>query len=224
MVERLIHLHREGERTVEEDRRVLEHIAHCGACRGLLRAVEMSGAAIAAARNEPGTVTAGAGLVDRTIEEIRISDGGGRAGRRPGWPALRPAVAFALLCAVVIAAQLVRDARESENLERRLAGSVDRDRKERVTLPDAITELAMLLTQRGGGVRPEGISGASVVPRILTPGFGGDDLFRAYADKYPALAGIDPYDGIDDREREVLATEGKMFLEEFRMLIRQGER
>jgi hypothetical protein len=223
-VERLIHLHREGERTAAEDRMVLDHAAHCGACSELLRAVEKSGAAIAAARNDHELVTAGPGLVGRTVDEIRRSGGDTSGAPRRGWPALRPAAAFGLLCAVVLVAQQGRDAWESENMERRLASSADWGRTERVTVSDGIAELAGILTRRGKGGGAEAVSGASVVPRFLTPGFGRDDLFRAYAEKFPALAGVDPYDGIDDREREVLATEGKMFLEEFRMLIKQGER
>lgn len=223
-IERLIHLHREGERTPVEERRVLDHVARCPACAEILRSVERAGGEIAAARGAGRDVSAGAWIVDRTVDEIRRTGRGPSVFPTAGRGGPGPAIAFALLCIVVLMAQVGRDAWESVSMERRLAGQAESGRSEPSTVPGGFTELASLLMPRAKGVRAEAISRASAVPRFLTPGFGGDDLFRAYADRYPALAAVDPYDGIDERERAVLATDGQAFLEEFRMMVKTGER
>jgi hypothetical protein len=222
-IERLIHLHREGERTPDEDRKVRDHVARCAACSGLLRSVERAGAEISHARNTWESAFAGPGLVNRTLGEIRGA-GAFRSRISPlGRAGLRPAIAFALFCAVVLAAQQGRDAWESAKMERRLAALAGSGGTAQVTVADGVSALAAALMPRSNGGRGAGVVRASAVPGFLIPGFGGGDLFRMYADKYPSLASVDPYDGIDDREREVLATEGKAFLDEFRTLVRKGE-
>ena len=221
---RLIHLHRNGERTREEEQRVREHVAGCAACAALLRSVERAGEQIAAARNTRMEATPPPSLVARVAAEV---EGAGRARRRAQAASrrtFRPAIAFVAVCmSVGLAFQQGRDAIDAARMERRLADRAGGISGGGGEFLDRLSDLPSVLAPRTGGARGTGFAGASAVPRFLIPGFGGDDLFRVYAKKYPALAAVNPYDGIDRREREALATEGRAFLEEFRSLIRKGE-
>jgi anti-sigma factor RsiW len=217
-IERLIHLHREGERTPAEDREVRGHVARCRACAETLRSVGRAGEAIAVARIHIDQAAPAPDLV-------AITGAGAPPAAVPGHGGLglRPAIVFALLCALVLAAQRGRDALQSAGMERRLAGLSAGSGADQAGFAAGMAHIADLIARHPDGGNGAASARASAVPRFLIPAGAGDDLFREYAGKYPSLAGINPYDGIDDRERAVLSTEGKAFLEEFRSLMRKGE-
>jgi hypothetical protein len=222
-VERLIHLHREGERTPDEDREVLAHVARCAACADLLRSVERAGEEIAAARLAAEIASPRPDLVRRTLEEITGAGARAAGTAATGWRGPRPALAFALFCALVLATQQGRDALQSADMERRLAGLSVREGADQADIPSGVSNLAALILGHPSGGNGAAPARASAIPPFLIPTFGSEDLFREYAGKYPSLAAVNPYDGIDDRERAILSTEGKVFLEEFRSLMRKGE-
>ena len=147
----------------------------------------------------------------------------------------RPALATLILTSIcVFIFQQVRDAVKLSQLEQRaeLRGT-NSTPPISVNLPDELRMLNSddverqtrdLLPTRpqiaGFSDRPAEIL-RSVLLRMLGAETG---MFARLAQRYPNLASIDAEDGLDERERKILATEGQAFLKEFEKLIAEGKK
>lgn len=217
-IEALLYLFRDGERTPGEERAVREHVARCPRCEAVLRSVEALATGITAAADAGTEPLPAPGLVGRTL--AAIGDGATHRGRPLLPAAARPAAAFIAIALCILAGQLARDAWQTAETERRIAARVPGS--EAASFAGLLSRLADIATPGGARSAGPGVVSASAIPRFLIPRFGGDDFFGRYAGRFPLLAGIDPGDGIDERERGILLSEGKQFLEEFQRLIDEG--
>ncbi len=238
-IEPLLYLHRDGELTPGEESLVREHLDGCPRCAGVLRALRSLDDALSVVRAAPDAARQDRSVVDRTMEAMRgASLTGGRPAMRPSFsgPAfgvIRPAFGFLLLSATLLLSyQQGRDTYRVMMMEERLAARTSADSQERISMAGRVSLLIEAFTPAPGRSSVGAPSAASVLPGSLIPRIGrefeaaggeGSELFRIFAEKYPALSKVNPYDGIDEAEREILTTEGKDFLTEFRQLTLEGD-
>jgi len=238
-IEPLLYLFRDGELTPAEQSMVTRHLDGCPRCSRVLRDLHTLDDALKVVRTSANAVRADCPVVDRTIEAVRRSSGtGGRPALRqpssgPVFGVLRPAFGFLLLGATLLLSyQQGRDTYRVMMMEERLAARTPAAGQERISLAQRVSLLVEAFTPAPGRSSVGAPSGASVLPGSLIPRIGrdfeaaggeGSELFRIYAEKYPALSTVNPYDGIDAREEKILSTEGAVFLNEFRQLILEGD-
>jgi hypothetical protein len=240
-IEPLLYLYRDGELTAGEERAVMEHLGECPSCRAVVTGLRKLGDALSAGAGYAGATDADPLVVGRTLDVIRKNSrrlsgsgsGPGVAVRLAG--RLRPAFGFAILCLTVLFCyQQAHDAYRMTLTEGLLAVRSVRESGGRPGVTMDLYRLLDALSPGGWRQRTIGpVSAASLIPWFIPSGSrpesgeyprAGDDLFRKFSAKYPRLSGVNPYDGIDEREREILSTEGPAFLAEFRNFIKEGER
>ncbi len=231
-VEPLLYLFREGELTDRERADVLAHIESCARCRRLFEDLHVLDAALSPVRGSTPDLPAESPLIDRVLDEIQ----GARESRtaRQTLPVddllswLRPALSVAVLAAVaVLAVQQTRDALMIEKLENRLKARGNEVTEE----PSLMNRMASLLGEAGPenpffspapntafAEEPVQLLGRGIL-KLLGRNNG---LLEELSRRYPGLSTVSLDDGIDERERKILDTEGKAFLKEFEQLIRQG--
>ena len=226
-IEPLLHLHRGGELSPDGLRRVEEHVRTCASCASTLDRLRRIDASLREARAEVPLHPHAAAGVAAVMTKIggRHDDMPGRAQPAGPLPALRAALGTVFAAALLFFTfQAVRDVMKVSALETRLSAGPAHNRH-----ADPVELARRALEQSEGGGFTGGVSAAlgSGVERALGPllarvGAERDGWIAGIGERYPELATVDPQDGLDERERRILATEGRAFLDEVRQLVAQG--
>ena len=236
-IEPLLYLYREGELTDHERSEVIAHARTCSRCQGILAELQSLEEALTPVRESAPDFPAHAQLTDRVLDRISPRRAGRtvKTWRMPpgedlmGW--LRPALSVAVLAAVIVlVSQQTRDAYMIAKLENRLTARGNAAAEE----PSLIHGVRSMLA---GTIQEEQAhSFFSPVPntalaedpvQLLGRGLmkllgHKNGLLEELSRRYPELSTVTLDDGIDERERKILDTEGRAFLKEFEQLIRQG--
>lgn len=238
-IESLLYLFREGELSPREREKVLEHTKACTRCREILTQLASIDDALLPLREASPELIGGTSLVNETISLISREKGDRRApeieaslvDRISFW--LRPALGVIVLTGIILyVAQQSRDAVKLDDLEKRLQvyGAAAAMRDPYGLLGKAgSSDLALL--GRGDGRMFTQLQSSSIGGSPISfIGSGLLDLFREnrglfeeFKKRYPNLASIKLDEGIGERERKILATEGKAFMKEFEKLLQEGE-
>jgi hypothetical protein len=233
-IEPLLYLMREGELDRGEAETVGRHVAGCGTCSALLRELRSMDGALERSRAAlPEHPHAAAGVA----AVMRATGGAEADSRRRAWRGESSGLVgwartvfgtAAAVATLLLALQSVRDMVQLSALEAHLA--VVKPGKD-AALRDRLAIARSALQQASPPGVLEAPSAAGLAPdlrRLIASigGIGGDRAegwMSALADRYPALATVDPGDGLDPRERAILQTEGKALLEELEQLVNNGE-
>jgi hypothetical protein len=240
-IESLIYLYRKGELSADESKKVLEHTESCTHCLEIIQQLLSIDAALVPLRENVPYLSGDAALVNKTIDRIaKINISNRTSEKRPlnldvifGW--LRPALSFIVLAATVLfVTQLSRDARKISNLEihlramegnvgsdvsytnsdaRRLIGIASLEEKKGFASPSSFNNAAI-------GLDPMRMIGSELLELFKKK----NGLFDYLSSRYPNLSKVTLEDGINDRERKILATEGKALMKEFEQLLQEGEK
>ena len=216
---RWVYLTRAGELSETRARRLASHLARCPQCSA--EAAAASGMerdiarirAITPAVDDPEVLT----LSILRAAGVRTLRQGVRAPRRapqPAVQALRWACGLAVIAlTATFAAQVSADAARVARLEARLSQS-----------PAAQTELSARILRPEDLSRAELVGGWNPLAGLDLLGHAGGVRRKAFlahiASRYPRLASVRIDDGIDDRERIVLATEGAALAKELESYMR----
>jgi hypothetical protein len=236
-IEPLVYLYREGELSAQEKAEVLEHAKTCPKCGEILQQLLAIESTMVKIRESVPEARVDARVVAETMERIsgknpsRIKVEVSKLDEILWW--LRPAFGIILLaCAILFIAQQTRDARQVTELEGRLRarGNVAANPfrlPEGLRIEDIVTEAGGSKTPFSSKLRSAGIGSNTV--QLLGSGLAelfrhNSGLFEELAHRYPELSGITLEDGLDERERKILATEGKAFIKEFEQLLQEGEK
>jgi len=221
-IEPLLLLHREGERTPEQDAVVKAHLNTCAQCTGIMQSLARMDGALSQIRSAVLAPPNDRILTERTLAVL------GRAGQQPGirlggflerilsWsqPAFAT-VAATLLCFFII--QVTRDAFTISSLEHRLQPSLTSPAHSSMMYGEIMELLDSPPTAMGEDqIRALG----TVLTGLTGPR---DDLFSQLARRYPNIARVTFHDGLDEYERSVLATEGPSLRKDLELLLTKGE-
>lgn len=237
-IEPLLYLYRDGELSTTETEEIHAHLSSCDHCRSILDDLRRIETALARERELAPESTTDEGLIAATLH--RLSPRPGRISSASisqsvvddllYW--LRPAMGLLLAgLAVLLIVQQSRDLNRLAGLEHRLQGPPD----SRSSIAREIDIKGMrvndIMTMIDPGLDPTSsrkFRGSAIGDNPLF--FGILDVFRSdrrifqeFEKRYPHLSSITLTDSLDDRERKILATEGKAFLMEFEQLVKQGE-
>lgn len=237
----LMYLYRPGELTVERRQELDEHLAACLTCAAELKAALEMETRVSEVRDLEPRLEDPARLARAIMGAIA------EPSRRPknllgtltGWtvtPAFRIAACAALfvICGTFFL-QTAIDARKVATLEGRLKslsttpGAIGPQDVRRAGLflsgTDRIAAFPDSLGVAVSHIRQwQKEPGMSAMLQTLfgRQGQNGTTMIDYLAKKHPRLASIRIDDGFDDREREILASEGEAFLKDVENLIRKG--
>jgi len=237
----LIYLYRPGELTGNQHQELEEHVGSCPACAAEWKAVLEMEKRVSAVRNiEPRLEDAAhltRAIMRATVESRRRP--ARILGAVPEWtasPAFRIAACVALfVLSGTFFLQTAIDARKVATLEGRLKsqsttpstiGFQDIQRAglflsgtDRIAaLPDSLDEAVTDLRQW----QKEPAISALLKTLLGRHGQNGTSMIDYLASKHPRLASVRIDDGFDDREREILASDGEAFLKDLQMVIQKG--
>ena len=221
-IEPLLYLYRKGELGFNEQTAVKEHIAGCPDCRQILADLQSMDSALAPVRSETPELASGKGVAAEVISEVsrtrRAFPSFGISIEYFRW--VRPTLGFALLTlAVLFLVQEYGDAVKVSELEQRLHLEVSVTGSAQINLA-GIQNLLGRLSSTGmqASVDPLNLV-STALPRL----FGERRLlFDEMSKKYPGLSGISLHGDLNDREKAILATEGKAFINDIEHLVREG--
>lgn len=238
-IESLIYLYRKGELSTDESKKVVEHTKSCAHCRKIIQQLHSIDNALLPVREMMPDLPADVSLVNETINPIaKINVSTGKNEKKSlnlgiifGW--LRPALSFIVLAATVLfVTQQSRDARKISDLEihlRSVKGNVrsdvfysNSDARSiigRVT-PKVKEGFSSSLSNAGIGMDPIRMIGSELLELFKKK----NGLFDYLSSRYPNLANVDIEDGINDRERKILATEGKALMKDIEQLTQEGDK
>jgi hypothetical protein len=245
----LLYLYRPGELTGKRRQELEEHLASCHTCATELNAALELEKEVSDIRQVEPRIEDPAHLL-RTVMRATTETGqrpaesgqrpAGFLGTLPEWtatPAFRIAACVALfVISGTFFLQTSLDARKVATLERRLkslsttSGTIDQQNFQRAGLflsgTDRITALPESLGVAVTEIRQWQKEPAAAA--ILLTLFGrqtenGTSIIDYLAKKHPRLASVRIDDGFDDREREILASEGEAFLKDVESLIQKGD-
>ncbi|MDI6767823.1 MAG: zf-HC2 domain-containing protein [Bacteroidota bacterium] len=238
-IESIIYLYRKGELSVNESKKVLEHTKSCSRCREIIQQLLSIDIALLQLREKIPDLSGDAPLVNETINRFaKINISSETEGKKFldldvlfGW--LRPALSFIVLAATVLfVTQQWQDARKISGLEihlrtiegnvgsnvsytdfdvRRIIGKITIENKQ--GLPSAINSAAV-------DANPIRLIGSELLKLFMKK----NGLFDYLSSRYPNLSSVTLEDGINDRERKIIATEGKALMKEFEQLLQEGEK
>ncbi len=230
-IEPLLYLFRDGELSEDDRKDVLGHMKTCPGCARVLSELRSIDAALAPLRERLPELSGASALVEETMDLI-ADPAAGRRGASEGvsildvmsvW--LRPALGTVLAAAVILfIAQQSRDTMKIEALEKQLKGygttALTRGPSGGLEglSPSDVASLDRLHRSSIGG-SPLNLVGSGLLD-IFRQNTG---LFEEFKRRYPALASIKLEEGVGERERKILATEGKAFMKEFEKLLQEGE-
>ena len=215
----MIFLYKPDELSQAETSRLEKHLGKCSACAAEAIAARRTGRMVAALQEREPMLHDPEGLTAGIMRDVELArEHAGLTQRRLHMPSatvwrLQLACSVALLFIVVaVVAQTYSDARKVYALEQRLrsdgkaqaAGAVLVPGQLQAGLPN-VPDLLQLIQQFGP---PSGSDRATLLDHI--------------AENYPGLASINLDDGIDERERAILATEGKALMKELESMVRTG--
>jgi hypothetical protein len=214
-IESLLYLYRDGELSAKEQQMVREHTQSCSRCNTILRQLHSIDDGILQLRNDVPVLPDNSPIVNDTIRWISKSSRK-TTGKMNGWFVdfifgwIRPALSFAVLAAtVLLIVQQALDSNKINTLEQRL-----QTRGQQIVPNDALRLLHL---------DPSALKDASAGSALADLFKQNTGLFEYLAHRYPNLSGITPENGIDEQERRILMTEGKIFLKEFQQLLHEGE-
>ncbi|MFI5251462.1 MAG: anti-sigma factor family protein [Bacteroidota bacterium] len=240
-IEPLLFLYREGEVSSDEKSRVNEHLKSCRSCNTILRELKSMDAALQPVRNTVPVLSDDAARVTDTLNIITGKSAGNISGNKKfsiidfliGWmqPALRFAVAAGIVLFII---QQSRDAMKITHLENNLQTDGNTAMAENSFIRSVTVQLLDLLPlQRrtyepfsstlntaGIGSDPTKLFGNDLLALLRQNGA----LFDEFSKKYPNLAKININDGIDEREKKILETEGVAFMKDFEQLLKEGKK
>ena len=230
----LLHLYREGELSEDEKTRVVEHIKTCSRCRVIHDQLLSIDAALKGLRAQVPEAVSDPGLVGETIDLISKKKDVGGSGEYLddlldlifSW--LRPALSLTLIAAAILfVTQQARDSIKVAELENRLSvrgNVVAAEASSKDNLASLQQRAKKLMSSKPSMAAivsdPSGLLGSGLMELFRhNPG-----LFEVLSRRYPNLSSITLDDGLDDRERKILATEGKALIKEFEQLVHEGEK
>ncbi len=218
-IETLLYLYREGELSAGDAQRVSAHVASCPSCRAILEDLHSMEASMAPLRSEAPVEVPSVGDVVHRVLAMRSAER-----PRPMQPVLRFFLlgvrAAAALLIILFIVQQVRDMGKVDALETRLA-------LEGMNAPAAGNQV--MVAGREGERALRQLARASDPTSFVRSGLESvfhrnEGLFDELARRYPDLANISLADGLDDRERALLATRGKELRRDIDELLKKGER
>jgi hypothetical protein len=237
----LMYLCRPGELIGVQRQELEEHVATCPACAAEMKAVREMEKRVAEVRNTEPRLEDAAQLTGAVLRAIA------KPGQRPDFfiatlpewtvtPAFRIAacIALFLLCGSFFL-QTAIDARKVTTLEGRM---MSLSTTSNATDPQEIRGAGLFLsgTDRFAAL-PEslGVAVTAINQWQREPAMAamfatllgrqdrqGTTMIDYLAKKHPRLVSIRIDDGIDDREQEILATDGEAFIKDLQMLIQKG--
>lgn len=240
-IEPLLYLYRDKELSADDRKKVLEHTRDCRDCRAILGQLVSIDKVLGEMRKIVPDLSSDSVLINETMKIISEGATHGLPDQKSApllddivfW--LRPALRVILFAAVLtVVLQASRDAFKVADLEHRLREHGNAAASATAMTPSGglqLSDLASLQGERRGPFsRRSGTPAIAGDPmRLLAPGLmelvrHKTGLFDDIARRYPNLPTITLEDGLDDREREILATEGKEFMKEFEKLLLEGEK
>jgi hypothetical protein len=214
-IESLLYLYRDGELSADEQQMVREHAQSCSRCDTILMQLHSIDDSILPLRNDVPVLPDNSPIVSDTIRWISKTSWK-TARPKNGWLIdfmfgwIRPALSFAVLAAtVLLIVQQALDSNKINTLEQRLQTT-----GQKIVPNDALRLLH---------IDPSALQNASAGSALADLFKQNSGLFEYLAHRYPNLSTITPEDGIDEQERKILMTEGKIFLKEFQQLLHEGE-
>jgi hypothetical protein len=214
-IESLLYLYRDGELSANEQQMVREHTQSCIRCNAILRQLHSIDDVIMPLRNDVPVLPDNSPVVNDTIRWISKTSRK-TTGKMSGWFVdfifgwVRPVLSFAVLAAtVLLIVQQALDSNKINTLEQRLQTT-----GQKIVPSDALCLLH---------IDPSALQNASAGSALAELFKQNTGLFEYLAHRYPNLSSITPENGIDEQERRILMTEGKVFLKEFQQLLHEGE-
>ena len=238
-IESLIYLFRKSELSADESKRVIEHTKSCARCREILQQLHSIGAALLPVREKTPDLSGDVSLVNETINRIVKTNAGTVVNKKIflnldiifGW--MRPALSFIILAATVLfVTQQSRDARKISDLEIHLrttkgnGGSdifyTNSDARNilGIVTPKVKEDFSSSLNNAGIGLDPMRMIGSELLELFKKK----NGLFDYLSYRYPNLSEVNIEDGINDRERKILATEGKALMKDLEQLTQEGDK
>ena len=238
-IESLIYLFRKGELSVDESKKVLEHTKSCAHCREIIQQLLSIDTALLPVREIVPDMSGDVSLVNETINRIVKTNVNTVASKKKSlnldiifdW--LKPALSFIVLAATVLfVIQQSRDARKISELEIHLrttkgnAGSdisyTNSDARNIIGIvtPKVKDGFSSSLNNAGIGLDPMRMIGSELLELFKKK----NGLFDYLSYRYPNLSEVNIEDGINDRERKILATEGKALMKDLEQLTQEGDK
>jgi DNA-binding FrmR family transcriptional regulator len=217
-IELMLYLYRAGELSEQERVMVNKHVEQCSSCKVILQQLHSMEGTLEPLRSEVLSSVAAHDIKRKTLNTISAPQ------RIPAnvtsFGALRPLFGAVVIAIVgIFFAQQVRDANVLAALEQRM------NREGRTSVQ---TNLFEYPAEPAGmhAVQRAALSGNLLNALAATyPKFHREngELFNEFAAKYPELFNLIVKDGIDEKERKILLTEGKLFIKEFEQLLHEKE-
>ena len=218
---RLLHLNREGELRESLRDAVLRHADRCPGCASERARINATQKVFDSLRNAEPVLGNSRELTTEIMDRVLSRR------ERARWPVvslpvlmsvrLERAVQFA--CILLVTAffiQSILDARRMAALDERLAQVRPPAARRDVLSPQSLAEAKEMFHALSAGIGP--FSGNLRIGQLEQA-----TLMDRLKKKYPALFTVMVDDGLDERERAILATEGRAFLNEMELLVSLGE-
>lgn len=224
-----IHLDREGECPPRLRKRALEHASSCVACGEELRRVASSAETLARIRAALPRLSEPAALTSAVMRELeRPNNRGSHAS--VAWPlSLFPSPRIRMLLqsaawtiAILFAGQTLLDADSMSELDERFArqsAGIGRSANAAGIFVSRDPRMAQNLSAFG---RAAGLSLEALVTGTGTPPAAPPAALDRLREKYPDLWTISLEDGLDEKERQTLLTQGPALLKDLEQLITRG--
>jgi hypothetical protein len=215
---RMIFLYKSGELSQAETSRLEKHLGGCSACAAEVMAARRTGRMVVALREREPILHNPEGLTAGIMRDVELARTHAWSDQRLHMPSagiwrLQLACSAALLFIVVaLVAQTYSDARKVYALEQRLCGEGKVQAASAALVPGQLLAELPNVPNLLGLIQQFGQSNSSSRTTLL------DHI----AENYPGLASINLDDGIDERERAILATEGETLLRELESIVRTG--
>lgn len=227
----MIHLYRPDELTEVQRRKVERHLARCGRCATEARNARRTEDVVAGLRGRTPAMDDVHSFTLAVMRGVESGDHTQRSARKVPvrWSVSLQSVRPALGVAVVVLfiaffTPLYLDAQKIAALEQRLAANAGPSANQGNLTPAELLSRGMLGGQ--GKILSQRAELFSLSTLLgLAEGFGFPDrpgrqtLLDHISVKYPRLASVNLEDGVDERERAILSTEGPELLRELRSII-----
>ncbi|MBI5021553.1 MAG: zf-HC2 domain-containing protein [Ignavibacteriales bacterium] len=238
-IEPLIYLYRKGELSADENQKVIEHTKNCSQCRDIIEQLHSIDVALSPVRETTPDMSDDISLVNEMINRIVKTNGRNAVSKRKslnldvifGW--LKPALSIMVLSATLLfVTQQSRDARKISDLEthlrttKRNTGSdisyTNSDARNilGIVTPKVKEGFSSSLNNAGISLDPMRMIGSELLELFKKQ----NGLFDYLSSRYPNLSEVNIEDGINDRERKILATEGKALMKDLEQLTQEGDK
>ena len=217
----LLHLNREGELSDALRNDLLRHASRCPECAAELSLIKKTEKTFSSLRGAEPCLANPPGLTAAIMNRVHS---GAEPARRlsafiPHFMSFRVQRAIHVACVMVVAAfflETIMDARRMTQLDERLSHVRPTATAKDARPPRSLSEAKEMLRSLEAGLGP--LDG-----NLRIGPFGQATVMDRLRAKYPELFTVTVDDGLDDRERAILATQGRAFLNEMELLVRIGE-